>query len=131
MLLLGHNFDGRMTEMPKGISDKTITAWFEKLDYDAQAAVLASLTDAHTSVRQMRISALKQQIEALGGDFGGNGRKKAAGKVNGNGGAHKARVAAKYRDPKTGDTWSGRGRMAGWLAAKVKAGQKAEKFLIG
>ena len=29
----------------------------------------------------------------------------------------------KYRDPKTGATWSGRGRMARWLAEKVSAGE--------
>ena len=31
----------------------------------------------------------------------------------------------------TGETWSGRGRMAGWLAAKVKGGEKAAKYLVG
>lgn len=38
-------------------------------------------------------------------------------------------VAAKYRDPKTGDTWSGRGRMATWLAERIKAGGRLEDFL--
>ena len=32
-------------------------------------------------------------------------------------------------DPKSGGTWSGRGRMASWLAEKVKAGEKVEKYL--
>lgn len=27
-------------------------------------------------------------------------------------------VAAKYRNPETGDTWSGRGRQPGWLKGK-------------
>jgi DNA-binding protein H-NS len=34
-----------------------------------------------------------------------------------------------YRDPKTGGTWSGHGRMATWLAERVKAGEKVDKFL--
>lgn len=38
-------------------------------------------------------------------------------------------VAAKYRDPETGETWSGRGRMATWLAERVKAGARLEDFL--
>ena len=43
----------------------------------------------------------------------------------------RAPVAVKYRDPKNpSNTWTGRGRMPRWLAAKVKAGQKREKFLI-
>jgi DNA-binding protein H-NS len=37
---------------------------------------------------------------------------------------------AKYRDPKTNETWSGRGRMASWLKGKQDAGEKIEKYLI-
>jgi DNA-binding protein H-NS len=39
-------------------------------------------------------------------------------------------VKPKYRNPATGEVWSGRGRMAGWLAAKVKAGEKAQRYLV-
>lgn len=38
-------------------------------------------------------------------------------------------VAAKYRDPETGETWSGRGRRANWLAERIKAGGKLDDFL--
>lgn len=34
-------------------------------------------------------------------------------------------VAAKYQDPKTGATWSGRGREPGWIK-----GKKRDRFLI-
>jgi hypothetical protein len=37
-------------------------------------------------------------------------------------------VSPKYRDPATGDTWSGRGRMASWLKRKVDAGEDREKI---
>jgi DNA-binding protein H-NS len=40
------------------------------------------------------------------------------------------KVAPMYRNPKTGETWSGRGRMASWLAAAEKAGRKRSEFLI-
>ena len=41
------------------------------------------------------------------------------------------KVAAKYRDPEyTRLTWSGRGRMPRWLAAKVQKGHKVTDFLI-
>ena len=50
---------------------------------------------------------------------GGNGRKGRRGKVK-----------AKYRDPKTNETWSGRGRMASWLKSKQDAGEKIEKYLV-
>jgi H-NS histone C-terminal domain len=35
---------------------------------------------------------------------------------------------AKYQDPATGDTWSGRGRMATWLKRKQDAGEDIEKY---
>jgi DNA-binding protein H-NS len=38
-------------------------------------------------------------------------------------------VKAKYRNRKTGETWSGRGRMANWLKSKQDAGEKIEKYL--
>jgi len=43
-------------------------------------------------------------------------------------GAHE--VKAKYRDPKTNETWSGRGRMATWLKRKQDAGEDIDKYLV-
>jgi DNA-binding protein H-NS len=43
----------------------------------------------------------------------------------------RTKAAAKYRDPENKrNTWSGRGRMPSWLAAKTKRGQVAADFLI-
>jgi len=39
-------------------------------------------------------------------------------------------VKAKYRDPKTKETWSGRGRMASWLKSKQDAGEKIDTYLV-
>jgi hypothetical protein len=38
-------------------------------------------------------------------------------------------VKAKYRDPATNETWSGRGRMASWLKRKQDAGEDIGKYL--
>ncbi|MFP3710202.1 H-NS histone family protein [Paraburkholderia sp. SIMBA_009] len=38
-----------------------------------------------------------------------------------------ARVAARYRDPKMGATWSGRGRAPNW----IKDAKNRDRFLIG
>jgi DNA-binding protein H-NS len=38
--------------------------------------------------------------------------------------------AAKYRNPATGETWSGRGRPAKWITELEAKGQKREKFAI-
>ena len=39
-------------------------------------------------------------------------------------------VKAKYRDPKTNETWSGRGRMANWLKKKQDAGEDINDYLV-
>ena len=39
-------------------------------------------------------------------------------------------VAAKYRDPASGKTWSGRGRTPVWLTDAEAAGQSRDTFLI-
>jgi len=53
---------------------------------------------------------------------------------SGNGAAlrkgRKGKVKAKYRDPKTKETWSGRGRMASWLKSKQDGGENIEKYLV-
>jgi DNA-binding protein H-NS len=42
-----------------------------------------------------------------------------------------AAPVVKYRDPATGDTWSGKGRTARWLQAHIDAGRKKEDFFVG
>lgn len=41
-----------------------------------------------------------------------------------------ARPAPKYRDPATGETWTGRGFQPVWLRNKLAAGSKLDEFLI-
>jgi DNA-binding protein H-NS len=40
------------------------------------------------------------------------------------------KVAAKYRDPATGDTWSGRGLQPKWLKAALAAGRSIADFAL-
>jgi DNA-binding protein H-NS len=69
---------------------------------------------------QSRKTELQAQLAQIGGD--GIGRK--ARSIKG------SRVAPKYRHPQTGETWSGRGGVAGWLAREIKSGKKRDDFLI-
>jgi hypothetical protein len=39
-------------------------------------------------------------------------------------------VKAKYCDPATGETWSGRGRMTSWLKRRQDAGEDIEKYRV-
>lgn len=57
---------------------------------------------------------------------GPKGKKAAKPKKKG----AKRKVAPKYRDPRSGATWSGRGLTPKWLAEREKAGAKREEFLI-
>jgi DNA-binding protein H-NS len=41
-----------------------------------------------------------------------------------------AKVAAKYRDAATGDTWSGRGLQPKWLKAALASGRKLSEFVV-
>jgi DNA-binding protein H-NS len=110
------------------LTDKQVSAWFDGLNFTRQASVLNALSASHGKQRNARIEELRRELAALDPNGATNG--------NGNGTRpYKRRksvpaVQAKYRDPKSGETWSGRGRMASWLAAKVKAGEKASRYLI-
>ena len=41
-----------------------------------------------------------------------------------------SKVAAKYRDSVTGETWSGRGLRPNWLKAALGSGKKLEDFAV-
>jgi DNA-binding protein H-NS len=60
----------------------------------------------------------------------GRAKRRANGRGNGASTLRGRKVKPMYKNPKTGETWSGRGRTAGWLAALEKAGRKREQFLI-
>ena len=48
----------------------------------------------------------------------------------GNGSAKGGKVAAKYRNSSTGETWSGRGLQPRWLKTAIASGKKAEDFAV-
>ena len=52
---------------------------------------------------------------------------RSAGKGKSGGGA---KVAAKYRNASTGETWSGRGLQPRWLKAAIAGGKRLEDFTI-
>ena len=43
---------------------------------------------------------------------------------------NRSKVAAKYRHPDSGATWSGRGLPPKWLADQIAAGKSKDQFLI-
>jgi DNA-binding protein H-NS len=43
---------------------------------------------------------------------------------------HRRKIVPKYRDPESGQTWAGRGKLPRWLAAAVNNGANREDFRI-
>ena len=86
----------------------------------------ARLKKAKTSVQERSRAELRQKLEAIAAEAGFK-----LGELFGGRGGKGRKVAAKYANPdNTSETWTGRGRKPRWLAAKLKAGEKQEKFLI-
>ena len=97
--------------------------------YQELMAKKAELDAQLESLRATEVAGVIAQIQALMADYGlsvddlapkrGRGRPARAATS-----ASKVALPAKYRDPKTGKTWSGRGRAPAWL------GKRPERFLI-
>lgn len=71
------------------------------------------------------IRALMAQHGITAADLTPTGKKSSSG-----GDKEPSKVAAKYRDPNTGSTWTGRGLKPRWLVAAIDAGHTQEEFLI-
>lgn len=85
-----------------------------------------ALEKAIAQARQNEIAAAVAKVRELVAEFGLTAQDvfpargpKIAGKVT-------AKVAAKYRDPATGQTWTGRGKAPKWIDGKDRS-----QFLIG
>jgi len=93
-------------------SYKQLTAQLEKLHKEVAAAREKEIAEAILDIRA-KIAEYDITADELG--FAGP-------RTNG---ARKRPLPPRYRNPKTGDTWSGRGRAPGWLAGKNR-----DRFLI-
>jgi DNA-binding protein H-NS len=99
----------------------------ERMSYKDLTELENKIRKAKAGVQDRTRNQLKEKVEAMvasagfkmsdlfGGGRGGKGRK----------------VAVKYANPADpSETWTGRGRMPRWLTAKLKDGDKKDKFLI-
>ena len=84
---------------------------------------LLKLRDDIGVVLSRRADELKKELSRLGAVHDG-GRPDGASRRAGR------KVAPKYRDPKSGDTWAGRGAQPVWLREKLKKGGKLDDYLI-
>lgn len=79
-------------------------------------------------VRATEVAGVIEQIQTLMAQYGlsvDDIAKRRRGRPAGSGvGAKREPLPPKYQNPKTGETWSGRGRAPAWL------GKNRDKFLI-
>jgi DNA-binding protein H-NS len=93
---------------------------------DKVETVITKRVDKERKHLEGKLSELK--AFSRGGDDIGNGRKPAK-QVDGRKGK-RGKAPIRYRGPKAGERWAGRGRTPLWLTAYIKAGKKKESFLI-
>ena len=94
-------------------SYKQLTAQLNKLHQEVAAAREKEVAQAIADIKQ-KIAEYDVTAEELGFTSPRKPSRKAA-----------STSVARYRNPKTGETWSGRGRSPGWIAGKNR-----ERFLI-
>jgi DNA-binding protein H-NS len=93
------------------------------MDIEALLA-LRSRVDAALGQHQRTLQKQLQRMGAPDGGIDDRSNRNSRSALKGR------KVKAKYRHPKTGETYAGRGAMAGWLKAELKAGKKLEDFLV-
>ncbi len=91
----------------------------------------AALEKEIESTRKQERAEAISKVRALMSQYGltaADLNSKSAPKEGGSGKGGK--VAIKYRNTATGDTWSGRGLQPKWLKAALAAGRKVEDFAV-
>ena len=84
---------------------------------------LLKLRDDIGDILSRRADDLQHQLSRLTGGARRRGRPAGSGRKG-------RKVPPKYRDPRSGDTWAGRGAQPVWLREKLKKGATLEAFLI-
>ncbi|CAJ0806301.1 MULTISPECIES: H-NS family nucleoid-associated regulatory protein [Ralstonia] len=92
--------------------------------YKELLAQKAKLEEQLESARVKELQTVIEQVRQVVAEYGLTAEDLGLASRRGRVAAKKATVAPKYRDPKTGATWSGRGRAPAWI------GKNRDKFLI-
>lgn len=80
--------------------------------------------------RESAIAKIRELMAESGvsmADLGGRSAGQTSGKKSSSTGK---KVAAKYHDKATGESWSGRGLQPKWLKAALGSGKKIEEFAV-
>ena len=94
---------------------------------DQQAAIARQIEVLKTQSKGQAVAQVKALMEEYGltiADIGGGPARKASGPASGK------KVAAKYRSPEGGQTWTGRGLKPKWLTEALAKGKALSDFTI-
>jgi DNA-binding protein H-NS len=100
-----------------------------------KAALDKKIAEAQRAERSQAIQRVRELMAQYGltladlGKPGPTGAPKSIAKA-GRKGKPLGKVAPKYRDSATGDTWSGRGLKPKWLVAALAAGRTLDEFKL-
>ena len=98
----------------------------DRMSFKELSELELKVKKAKSGAQERSRSELRQKLESIAAAAG----FKIADLFGGRGGKGR-KVAAKYVNPDDpSETWTGRGRKPRWLSAKLKDGDKIEKFLI-
>lgn len=120
---------------------RTATEWeYQKIDLNQlprKTDEIEALCDAGAegwelvAILANNVAYLKRQVGVQVSEARArNGDQTQLADTNGAPAARGYEVKAKYRDPTTNETWSGRGRTASWLKAKQDAGENIDDYLV-
>ena len=92
-----------------------------------KAALEKRIAEAQNHERSSAVAQIKQLMAQHGltiADLGGKSSKASAGPRKG------SKVPVKFRDPASGNAWSGRGLQPKWLQAQLAQGRKLIDFAV-
>lgn len=92
-----------------------------------KAALEQKILETQRSERADAIAKVRALMSEYGLTLADLGTRAAAAPRKAAGGG---KVAAKYRNVATGDSWTGRGLQPKWLRAELAAGRKLEDFAV-
>lgn len=92
-----------------------------------KAAIEKQIIETQREEKSAAIAQVKTLMAQYGLSAADLGARSTSAMPARNGGG---KVAAKYRDPATGDTWSGRGLQPKWLKAALGAGRSLSDFAL-
>jgi DNA-binding protein H-NS len=96
-----------------------------------KAALEKRIAEAQTQERAAAIAQIRQLMDQYGLSLADLGGRAVAAKSGGKAGPRKgSKVPIKYRDPATGNAWSGRGLQPKWLQAALAQGRQLSDFVV-